>query len=192
MRRLSVEILFHQNLKLYDKDCVCEASKKFEEKYGDLFDVTIACANIDLSKYYVFEKGKIHDKYVLGESLTEDIVGRSRTDITLLLIDLPIIFAGRGILPIAMFCYDPDIKRASAIISADILHSADEESCTKNILVYIEHEIGEIVVGGHCENEECPLHFHPSVSDIRLSKEEYCEKCYRKILKNLNEKFSRK
>jgi len=192
--RVTIGFLLREGLSNYETECIRRACRKFEDLYGELFTITYKCSQIDLNEKYVIRRnGPNGNKvYVLGEPLLEDIIETSAYDVAFLFINIPMIFINKQILPISMFCYDSDTKKASAVVSVDILHSSLIEEYVKNILVNIEHEIGEIILGRHCKNKICPLHFHRTVSDMRFSSAKYCEKCYQEIVKKIGKKFNRR
>ena len=192
--RVTIGFLLREGLSNYETECIRRACRKFEDLYGELFAITYKCSQIDLNEKYVIRRnGPNGNKvYVLGEPLLEDIIETSAYDVAFLFINIPVIFINKQILPISMFCYDSDTKKASAVVSVDILHSSLIEEYVKNILVNIEHEIGEIILGRHCKNKICPLHFHRTVSDMRFSSAKYCEKCYQEIVKKIGKKFNRR
>jgi len=189
---INIKIKIYKDLNNYDRKCIKLACEKFCQNYSNLFNLILEDHNDDLNLYHCFPKLGFLNKTqvcVRGENLLMDLAKFEKIDIIVLLINIPIFYEEKQIMPFAMFYYDEKKKTGSVLISVDILFSPKKREYIKNILVNLEHEIGEMLVGEHCSNRECPLYFHHDVSEIRYSSTRYCSVCFNKILKNLNNKF---
>lgn len=189
--KINIAIVFHRDLDHYEKECIYEACSKLKNTYSNIFNIVKKDCGIHLDKYYFFPELRSSGRQLclMGKPLLEHIMKVYGEDITVLLVDIPVAFVDKETIPIAMFYYDLEKKKASAIISIDILYSSRKEDYIKNILVNLEHEIGEIITSEHCKNRQCPVYFHRNTSEMKLSRTMYCDKCYQKILDNLTVKF---
>jgi hypothetical protein len=192
-RKLDVEVLLHKDLTPYDEVCILEACRKINDIYPQLFNFKCTISDLGLNAYAVSQQSVSESmpRILFAEPLLEDIMEKRGNDIEILMIATPILYTEKQIMPIAMFCYDSEQKKASVAISVDILRSSNKNEYIKNILVYLEHEIGEVITGVHCKNQKCPLRFQIDVNETKKTNEKFCGKCYRLILKNLDSKFGR-
>jgi hypothetical protein len=190
--QICIKVLIDNTTNSKDRECIRDACEQLSNLYPQFFKITIAQNGFDFSPYIAKPEKPIESfsKVLLGEYLLEDMIKIGRYDIEISMVSLPLVYSEKKFIPISMFCYDDEEKKASIAISVDVLRSPMKEEYAKNILVQMENQLGLLITGRNCENKRCPDCFQSNIAEISYCQKELCTNCIELLSRRIPMQFT--